>query len=114
MPDYGESPDLIEMRARLAATRPKPKRAILRRRREARETRDAFRELFYPDGAHLTRAAAIVLDDLAQAAGFGAAASLTDHAELCILEGKRRLMLHLLAQLRLPAEHLEDDVEKKR
>lgn len=112
-PDYGESPDLLELRARLSGEQ-KTVRGPFRKRRDARERRDAYRKVFYPDGVTLSRAAAIVLDDLAEAAGFGAAAAITDHAELCILEGKRRLMLHLLAQFRLPPDRVQNDLEKNR
>lgn len=121
-PDYGESPDLIELRAKMAASRSKrrslPGMGGIQRRRALREVHEAYRELFYPDGATLSRAGAIVLDDLAQAAGLGAASALTDHAELCVLEGKRRLMLHLLARFRLiPAEKaksLQTELENQR
>ncbi|WP_226018112.1 hypothetical protein [Novosphingobium sp. FKTRR1] len=114
-PDYGESPDLIETRAKLAAARALRKSPLgkiasavgldgNRKRRTAREVHEAYCEIFYPDGATLSRAGAIVLDDLAEAAGLGAASWDTDHAELCILEGKRRLMLHLLSRFRLSPE----------
>ncbi len=122
-PDYGESPDLAETRAKLAAARAARKGpldalggAALRRRRAITERHRAYRELFYRDGV-LTRAGAIVLDDLAEAAGLGAAAAVTDHAELCVLEGKRRLMLHLLSRFRLSPEEaakLEAELEKSR
>lgn len=115
MPDYGESPDLIEMRAKLAAARKKPSDMLgMRRRRELREIHEAYRQLFYPDGLTLSREGAIVLDDLAEAAGLGAASQVLDHAELCVLEGKRRLMLHLLSRFRRTAEEIRKDLEKTR
>lgn len=119
MPDYGESPDLAETRAKLLAARNArrgPVAKLVRRGRERTEIHEAYRALFYPDGA-LHPAARIVLDDLADAAGFGAASSLIDHAELCLLEGKRRLMLHLLSRFRLSPERtaeLETQLETAR
>lgn len=103
MPDYGESPELLETRAKLAAAhkaRRGPVAQVLHNRRDAREVHAAYRALFYPDGV-LHPAARIVLDDLAHAAGLGAASALIDHGELCVQEGKRLLMLHLLARFRL-------------
>lgn len=118
MPDYGESPELLETRARLLAAQKlrrgpmQQARAVLRRRRDQAEIHEAFRELFMPDGA-LRPAGAIVLDYLAERAGFGAASPDLDHAEMCKLEGKRQLLLDLLAQLKAPIT-LPDQVEKNR
>lgn len=117
-PNYGEGPDLLELRAKLAAAKSGRRgpveqvRAGLRRRRDAAEVHDAYRELFMPDGA-LRPAAAVVLDDLAEQAGLGAASLDLDHGEMCVTEGKRRLLLFLLARLRAPL-NLTNQVEKMR
>ena len=114
-PNYGESPDLLEMRAKLAAARGARAKPILNpfnRRREARDVHDAYRELFMPDGA-LRPAAAVVLDDLAEQAGLGAASFDLDYGEMCVTEGKRRLLLFLLARLKAPTT-LTNQVEKNR
>lgn len=118
-PDYGESPDLLEMRAKLAAMRGARRKPVLdpfKRRRDARERHEAYLALFFDNG-QLRPAAAIVLDDLAEQAGLGAAAPSIDHDELCVLEGKRRLMLHLLSRFRLSAERaaiLQSELENQR
>ena len=119
MPDYGASPDLLEMRARIAASRGIKRGSLdrlgmsgLRKRREARLVGEAYRELFYPHGA-LHPAGAIVLDDLAEQAGFGAASFDLDHGEMCVTEGKRRLLLFVLARLKAPLT-LTDEMEISR
>ena len=118
MPDYGESPDLLELRAKLAAANrsrrgPVEKlKAHVRKRRDAAEVHQAFRTLFMPDGA-LSPAATVALDYVAERAGFGAASLDLDHAQLCKLEGKRELLLEMLARLRVPIT-LVDELEKSR
>lgn len=110
--DYGANPEVLELRAKLLAANAKRSglldRATGEARRRRKKVQDAYRSLFFGDELVLGPAAAIVLDDLAEAAGLGAAASLTDHAELCILEGRRRMMLHLLSRLALPPERAAD------
>jgi len=118
-PDYGESPDLLEFRAKLAAARASKRGALatmLTKRRDAAVRHAAFMALFY-DGEKLRPGAEIVLDDLAEAAGFGAASPVLDHAELCFLEGKRWLLLHLLSRFRLSPERaaeLQSQLENSR
>lgn len=118
-PDYGESPDLLEMRARLAAAGRARRGPVLNsftRRRDARVVHEAYLDLFYLDGK-LRYGAEVVLDDLAEAAGFGAASPVLDHADLCFLEGKRWLLLHLLSRFKLSAERaaaLATELEKSR
>ena len=117
-PHYGESPDLLEVRTRLAAAKHERRgpvqraQAWLHRGRDAEAIHQAFRELFMPDGV-LRPAGAVVLDYLAERAGFGAASPDLDHAELCKLEGKRALLLDLLARLKAPTT-LTADLEKNR
>lgn len=118
-PDYGESPDLLETRAKLASARAARRGPVVRalgRRRDARARHEAYVALFYCDG-RLRPGAEVVLDDLAEAAGLGAASPLLDHAELVFLEGKRWLLLHLLSRFRLSPERaaaLETELETKR
>lgn len=119
MPEYGESPELLETRARLAAARAARRGPVVKAllgRRDQRDVVAAYQAVFFPEGA-LHPAAAIVLDDLAYHAGFGAACPVLDFGEMCVLEGQRRLLLHLLSRFRLSPERaaaLETELEKSR
>lgn len=118
--DYGEQPDLLELRTRLAATHKARRGSVaqaLAGRRDRRDLREAYRALFFGEDGRMRPAAALVLADIAEEAGFGAANMDLNHGEMCVLEGKRRLLLFVLARLRLPpaqAEFLESEMEKSR
>jgi hypothetical protein len=101
-PDYGETPELLATRNAVRRKRAAYIRVPdLNRLRRERELHDAYIELFYVDGV-IRKAAQIVLDDLADSAALGKAAGGVEHEELLLLEGKRRLLFHILAFFKRP------------
>jgi hypothetical protein len=66
----------------------------------------AYHQLFHGDDGVLRDAAQIVLDDIAAEAGFGVINGGIDHAELALSEGKRRMLLHIIARLHVSPERV--------
>lgn len=64
-------------------------------------THDAYRRLFLTEAGELRPDAVIVLRDLAADAGLGRAQPDLNHPDMLVREGKNRLLLRILAQLRL-------------
>jgi hypothetical protein len=97
-----------EARAAFRASRQPEKKSLNPFKRKAHpvEVHEAFVDLFFVDG-RLRPSAQIVLDDLAEAAGVGMAAAGLEHEELCVLEGKRRLWLHVMARFQMDQDKID-------
>jgi hypothetical protein len=68
----------------------------------------AYHQLFHGDDGALREAAQIVLDDIAAEAGFGIINGSIDHADLALAEGKRRMLLHIIARLNVSPERVHE------
>jgi hypothetical protein len=79
------------------------------------ELNRAYRRVFFDPAGNLTPPARAVLRDLIDAADFGRAARELDNGTLQVLEGKRRLLLHIFGRFRLPdgrIDQIEQDLRK--
>jgi hypothetical protein len=66
----------------------------------------AYQRLFFGADGALSREGRTVLRDLIKASEFGCASLDVDNGSLQVLEGKRRLLLHVFGRFRLPEGRL--------
>lgn len=114
--DFNETAQSAEARIALSRAFTKIRARALPwvRKRHDVEVTEAYRAIFGDAEGNITAAGRIVIDDLAAVAGIGKAAAGLEHEELSVLEGKRRLWLHMMGRFQLSNAQIDDFLKKQK